>query len=217
MEKIKIGVFGLWRGLSYVQQFNRMEDAVVWAVCDQDEARMQGAKAECGDQLICCGNYDELLDSGIDAVVLCNYFPDHAACAIKAMERGIHVMSECTSAVTLKACVELCETVERTGCKYYLAENYPFMTPLREMTRLCREGTLGDILYAEGEYNHNEPKESLKTLTPGKYHWRAWMPRTYYVTHALGPLMYATGQMPVRVSAFAVHSQSGSYSLFSSA
>ncbi len=32
------------------------------------------------------------------------------------------------------------------------------------------------------------------------------MPRTYYVTHALGPLMHVTGEMPVKVNAFAIHS-----------
>ena len=207
MEKIKIGVFGLWRGMSYLEQFHRMEDAVIWAVCDKNREYVEKARKLVGDQLICCGTYEELLDSGIDAVVLCNYFPEHAARAIQAVEHGVDVMSECTAAPTLKMCAELCEAVERTGRKYYLAENYPFTTPFREMTRLCREGTLGDILYAEGEYNHNEPAEVLKMLTPGKYHWRAWLPRSYYVTHALGPLMYATGQMPVRVSAMAVHSK----------
>ena len=206
MEKIKIGVFGLWRGMSYLEQFHRMEDAVIWAVCDKNREYVEKARKLVGDQLICCGTYEELLDSGIDAVVLCNYFPEHAARAIQAVEHGVDVMSECTAAPTLKLCAELCDAVERTGRKYFLAENYPFMTPLREMTRLCQGGTMGQIVYAEGEYNHDEPKKVLMELSPEKYHWRAWMPKTYYVTHALGPLMYATGQMPVRVSAFAMRS-----------
>ncbi len=206
MEKIRIGVFGLRRGMNYLEQFHGMDDAVVWAVCEKDPEQVKKAREIVGDQLIRCETYEELLDSGIDAVVLCDYFHQHAASAIQAMERGIDVMSECTAAPTLKMCVELCEAVERTGRKYFLAENYPFMTPLREMTRLCQGGTMGQIVYAEGEYNHDEPKKVLMELSPEKYHWRAWMPKTYYVTHALGPLMYATGQMPVRVSAFAMRS-----------
>jgi hypothetical protein len=123
------------------------------------------------------------------------------------MERGIAVFSECPSAPTLASCVKLVETAERTGTKYMIAENYPFSAALLEMKRLREEGTLGRILYAEGEYNHTCPKEELAALTPGKYHWRAWLPRTYYVTHTLGPLMHVTGQTPVKVNAFAVHSE----------
>ena len=154
-----------------------------------------------------CRDYEELLASGLDGVLLCNYFPDHAKCAIRAMELGIAVFSECTAAPTLAECVALVETAERTGAKYMIAENYPFSAALLEMKRLVDGGSLGRILYAEGEYNHTAPRDELAALTPGKYHWRAWLPRTYYVTHTLGPLMHVTGQMPVKVSAFAVHSE----------
>ena len=206
MGKLKIGVFGLWRGMEYVRQFHAHPDTEIWAVCDSDEKRVAEAAGHCGNQIRTYKTYDELLESGVDAVVLCNYFNEHAPAAIKAMERGIDVLSECTAGSTLRECVELVEAVERTGRKNMLAENYPFSRPMREITNLVKGGTLGRILYAEGEYNHTATREDLIALTPGKTHWRAYMPRTYYCTHALGPLMYATGEMPVSVSAYAVHS-----------
>ena len=207
MSKLKIGVFGLWRGMEYVRQFTALDDTEVVAVCDMDDKKFAEARKVCGENVKCFTDYDQLLDSGLDAVVLCNYFNEHAPCAIRALDKGIDVMSECTAGATLKECVELCEAVERSGRRYMLAENYPFSLPMREFTRLCQGGTLGDILYAEGEYNHTGPRSMLAELTPFPRHWRAWLPRTYYVTHALGPLMYATGQMPVSVSANAVHSK----------
>ena len=205
MKQLKIGVFGLWRGGSFLPIVNALENATVHAVCDRDANRVAEALKLCPDALV-CADFDALLDSGIEAVLLCNYFHQHAAYAIRAMKRGIHVFSECTAGSTMKECVELCETVEATGCKYMLAENYPFSAALLEAKRLTDEGHFGRILYAEGEYNHTGPREMLQSLTPEKYHWRAWLPRTYYVTHSLGPLMHITGQMPVQVSAFAVHS-----------
>lgn len=206
MSKVKIGIFGLWRGMEYVRQFHRREDTEVYALCDRNEARRREAAEVCGPGVHQFASFDEMLDSGIDAVVLCNYFNEHAACAIQAMERGVHVLSECTAAPTLAECAALCECVERTGCKYMLAENYPFFPAHMEMTRVCREGLLGRVLYAESEYNHTAPQEGLRELTPGGDHWRAWLPRTYYLTHTLGPLMAITGQTPIQVSAFAVHS-----------
>lgn len=205
MKKIRIGIFGLWRGASFLPILRNFEEAEIAALCEKDEAKLKSALEQVPGAKA-CREFDELLETGIDAVFLCNYFHEHAACAVKAMERGIAVFSECTSAPTLKGCVELVETAERTGTKYMIAENYPFSAALLEMKRLADEGTLGRILYAEGEYNHTCPREELAALTPGKFHWRAWLPRTYYVTHTLGPLMHVTGQMPVKVSAFAVHS-----------
>lgn len=205
MKQLKLGIFGLWRGGAFIHIINSMENATVFAVCDQDESKVAEALKLCPDTKV-CADFDELISSGIDAVLLCNYFHEHAAYAIKAMKRGIHVFSECTAGATMKECVELCETVEETGCKYMLAENYPFSAALLEAERLQLEGSLGKILYAEGEYNHSGPREMLASLTPGKYHWRAWLPRSYYVTHSLGPLMHITKQMPVQVSAFAIHS-----------
>ena len=87
-----------------------------------------------------------------------------------------------------------------------LAENYPFSMNNLKMDEIIQTGALGRLLYAEGEYNHSGSAEQLKYLTPGPYHWRAWMPRTYYVTHAMGPLMYFSRSMPLYVSARAAHS-----------
>jgi predicted dehydrogenase len=77
----------------------------------------------------------------------------------------------------------------------------------REIKRICDSGTLGKILYAEGEYNHPaNPKDTSfqKTYNYFEGHWRNYLPRTYYVTHSLGPIMWATGATPKRVTAMAM-------------
>ena len=205
MEKVKFGIFGLWRGGSFIDVIGTLDRAELIAICDKDEDKVTEALKKCPEAKV-CADFDALLDSGIDAVILANYFHEHAAFAIKAMKRGIHVFSECTAAATMKDCVELCEAVEETGCKYMLGEYYPFTAAMLEAERLQLGGTLGKILYAEGEYNHTADRAGLEHLTPFAYHWRAWMPRTYYLTHSLGPLMHITKQQPTQVSAFAVHS-----------
>lgn len=142
----------------------------------------------------------------MDAVILCNYFNEHAPYAIKALKKGIHVLSETTAASTLKECVELCEAVENADAIYALAENYPYMLCNMELQRLYKEGTLGKVIYAEGEYVHPMNLNDVKYLTPNTLHWRAWGPRTYYLTHSLAPLMFITDTMPKAVNAKSVHS-----------
>lgn len=208
MEKIKIGVFGAWRGNTYIELFRKEEKTELVAICDKKFANEE--KPEELADVECFADFDSFLTHGkklgMNAVFLANYFHQHASYAVKAMEAGMNVVSECTSAATLKECVELVEAVERTGKKYMIAENYPFMLMNLKMDSIVKSGALGRIMYAEGEYNHSGSIEELKYLTPGKYHWRAWLPRTYYVTHAMGPLMYMSGAFPKYVSARAAHS-----------
>ena len=207
---IKIGMFGAWRGSSYIDLISAEDPSVIRivAVCDRQAGKLEGIKGLEEAKLF--DNFDSFIEygkaAGMNAVFLANYFHEHAPFAIKAMEAGMDVISECTSAGTLKECVDLVRTVERTGRKYMIAENYPFSTSNLEMKHQIDGGTLGTLLYAEGEYNHSGNIDELRYLTPSKYHWRAWMPRTYYVTHAMGPLMYMTGSMPKYVSARAAHS-----------
>jgi predicted dehydrogenase len=89
-----------------------------------------------------------------------------------------------------------------------LAENYPYMIFNREMKRVCDTGTLGKFLFAEGEYNHPvsaQDKQFTQDYKGYPTHWRNFLPRTYYITHSLAPLMHVTGARPKRVTAFPVY------------
>ncbi|MBQ8402154.1 MAG: hypothetical protein IJX14_09520, partial [Clostridia bacterium] len=151
--------------------------------------------------------FDAFLEHDMDAVVLANFFHEHAPYAIRCLERGIHVYSECISNGTMAEGVELIRAAEKhPDVVYMLAENYPQMIFNREMHRIAKGGTLGKILYAEGEYNHPGDPEDIGFKKVYNYftkHWRNWNPRSYYITHSLGPVMRATGATPKTVTAFA--------------
>jgi predicted dehydrogenase len=197
--KIKVGVFGVWRGGAYLGVLKNLEEVVVTAICDKNPERIENAKKNCPPNVKIFSDFDEFIDSGLDAVILCNYFNEHTPYAIKAMEKGIHVLSETTASSTLKECVDLCRAVEKTGCTYVLAENYPHMKGCTELKRIISTDTMGSITYAEGEYVHPMSVEESESYAPEKYHWRKYSPRTYYLTHSLAPLMYITETMPKKV------------------
>ena len=201
--EVRIGVMGTLRGASYVEIFTKLEGARVTAVCENNPKSLEKIQKYIDEEHIqVFTDYDEFIASGLfDGVLLANYFFEHVPFAIKAMEHGVHVLSECTPALTLAECVELCRAVERTGCKYMLAENYPFFACNLEMKRLYDSGKLGRALYCEGEYNHPVSAHDKNMLSPGRLHWRNWLPRTYYITHALAPLMHITGDIPKSVNA----------------
>lgn len=196
---LKAGVFGLWRGAAHIMAMEVLDNVEVIAICDRDPQKVEEVKKHCSADVQVCRDFDELLSSGIELVVLCNYLPDHAACAIQALRRGIAVVTECLAASTMKECVELVEAVEETGVYFSMAENSPYGTACLEMQRVYGSGILGDVVYAEAEYCHPSAPDLANQFSPGADHWRKRLPKTYYLTHSLGPLMNMTRLMPRRI------------------
>ncbi|MBQ9131666.1 MAG: Gfo/Idh/MocA family oxidoreductase [Clostridia bacterium] len=207
MKKIRVGVFGVGRGMYLAEAFMLL-DAEIVAICDNHKERREAAMAKLDSSVAAYESFDEFIEHPMDAVILANNFYQHAPYAVECFKRNLHVFCECTSNGTMGEGVELVRAFEKSNSIYMLAENYPQMLFNREMKRIADSGTLGKILYAEGEYNH--PVSAWDTDFTKNYkfypkHWRHFLPRTYYVTHSLGPIMNATGATPKKVTAFAMY------------
>ena len=199
-RKIRVGVVGVGRGQTFIKGAAHAGMELV-AICDRWKEKLDQVAKE--QNVAGYTDYDEFLNHKMDAVIVANYFHEHTPFAIQALQAGKHVMSECTASKTLAECVALARAVEKSKKIYMLAENYPFTAFNLEMARLYRKKVIGEILYAEGEYNHPMSADELLRISPGWNHWRLWMPATYYCTHALAPLMAITGGMPKSVNSLA--------------
>jgi predicted dehydrogenase len=200
-KSIKVGVVGVGRGLSVAQGAEHAGMKLV-ALCDTWEEKLQEAGKK--HSVVTYTDYARFLEHDMDAVVLANHFHEHAPFAIKALEAGKHVMSETSCNATIAEGVALCRAVERSGRIYMLAENYPYCVFNQEMRRIYQSGEIGEVTYAEGEYNHPMSARDRMRISPGMKHWRNWNPSTYYCTHALAPLVYITDTMPVGVNALSI-------------
>ena len=209
MEKIKIGILGAGRGVDVAENFMHLDNCEVVALCDFNKDRLENGLKELGKDVQTFLDFDEFIKTDLDAVIIANYFHEHTPFAIKCFEKGIHVFCECISNGTMAEGVELLRAYEKSSSIFMLAENYPQMIFNREMKRVCEGGTLGKILYAEGEYNHPLNPNDIDFYKGYVYfpeHWRNYLPRSYYVTHSLAPLMWSTGATPKSVCAFGVFS-----------
>jgi predicted dehydrogenase len=201
-KPIRVGVVGIGRGQSFAAGASEAVGMKLVALCDLWKERL----AEVGKRygVATYTSYEKFLEHDLDAVVLANYFHQHAPFAIRALRAGKHVMSETAACKTIGEGVALCRAVERSGRIYMFAENYPFTAFNLEMQRLYRAGEIGEVMYAEGEYNHPMSVEERLRLSPGLEHWRNQLPSTYYCTHALAPLMQITDTRPVSVNALSI-------------
>jgi predicted dehydrogenase len=199
---IRVGVVGVGRGRSFAAGASELVGMKLVALCDTWEQRLQeiGTKHNVATYT----DFDKFLEHDMDAVVLANYFHEHAPFAIKAMGAGKHVMSETICNATIAEGVALCRAVEKSGKTYMLAENYPYTAFNMEMRRVYRGGEIGDVTYAEAEYNHPMSPRDRMAISQGMNHWRNWIPSTYYCTHALAPLVFITQRMPVKVNGLSI-------------
>ncbi len=201
-DKIKVGVVGVGRGAGFAKGAGELVGMELVAICDKWEEKLKKLGDELG--VTTYTDYDKFLEHDMDAVILANYFHQHAPFAIKALKAGKHIMSETTACFTIAQGVELIREVEKSKKIYMFAENYPYMVFNQEMRRLYKAGKVGEFMYGEGEYVHPMSADGANSLSPGINHWRNWIPATYYCTHSLAPIMFITETMPVKVNGFVI-------------
>lgn len=195
MDKIKIGVVGIRRGGTYVKVFHHSDRSEITAICDTDPNNLAAAAEEMHlPDSMCFTDYDEFLNSGIDAVVIGTPIPVHAEQVVKAIKAGKHVFSEVTMAHTIEGCQAIYDAVKASDRKYMLAENYIYLDYIQQWKRYIDDGRIGRIHYAEAEYVHDIRERLYDTGTrPGESYWRTYRPPIHYCTHCLGPLLYLAG------------------------
>ncbi len=203
MDIIRVGVVGVGRGKCFMDPLLQGIGYRLTAVCDIWEAGLEEVKKSNPD-IKTFTNYHEFLTEDFEVVVLANYFHEHALFAIEAIRAGKHVISETLPAGTMAELCALVKTVRASQKLYMLAENYPFIACNQEMRRLYENGEIGEVMYAEGEYNHPFTAPAQNKLAPEETHWRNLLPSTYYSTHALAPLMTTTATLPVSVTGFSI-------------
>ncbi len=199
--RLRVGIVGR-RGASGAAGL-RAAGAEVFALCDLDAETLE----QMGQQLGVpperrFTRYEDLLASGVDAVVVGTPMHLHAPQCVAALEAGKHALSEVTAAVSLSQCRELLAAVrrgQRHGLVYMLAENYCYSRQNVLVRALAAAGDFGDPYYAEGEYLHDV--KSLHHHPDGSPTWRAtWQVGRNgctYGTHSLGPVMQWLGLEPI--------------------
>ncbi len=206
MEKIRVGILGLRRGIAHLRNFLAVEHADVVAACDRfpyyrDQARTLLERQDSSAELL--PEYEDLLERKPDAVVIASNGRLQVEHACTALEAGCHVLSEVPGADSEEELIRLREAVERTGLTYMLAENacYAGFVPL--WRRWILEDRFGPVSIAEAEYLHYLPQTLFtpdgKRLSPSQARsgggvnarpiWRADQPPIQYLTHDLGPLL----------------------------
>ncbi|MDA1190474.1 MAG: Gfo/Idh/MocA family oxidoreductase [Candidatus Poribacteria bacterium] len=201
MAELKVGIVGAPRGSSFIAAIGAVTETELVAVCDINEANLNRTADHHGVPNRFT-EYEAMLESGIDMVVVSTPMSLHVPQSVAALERGIHVLSEVTAATTLEQCVQLRDAAVNSSAKYMLSENYCYMRPNVLVKSLVEHGLFGEIYFAEGEYVHDV--KFLHHTADGKPTWRYYdqvgKNGCTYGTHSLGPVLQWFKEPVVTVS-----------------
>ncbi len=190
-KQVNLGIVGGRRGAAFNKALKILEDKVrLVAICDISKEVLSAWQRE-RPEIKIFDDFDELLRKGdCDAVYLATPFKLHAKQAIKAMEAGVHVLSEVIAATTLDECWKLVDSVKSTGMKYMLAENCCYLRSNMMILNMVEKGVFGELTYAEGAYIHD--CRNLFFDDHGHLTWRGSLLRehsgNFYPTHSLEPV-----------------------------
>jgi len=149
MEQVRWGIVGFGNmGAMHCQYLNagEIEGAVLTAICDIKEERLEEAKKIYGDSVKTFTTHKEMFESGlVDAVIVATPHYFHPPICIDALNAGINVISEKPIGVYTKQAEELIEVAKKSDKLFGLMFNQrtnPIYIKARE---LVQGGELGEL------------------------------------------------------------------------
>lgn len=148
MNEVRVGIIGLGNmGTTHAQNISKGEVANMrlTAICDIAPVRREYAEKHFADAKV-FDNAQAMYDSGlIDAVIIAVPHYDHPPLAIKAFEKGLHVMCEKPAGVYTKQVLEMNEAAEKSGKVFGIMYNQRTNPAYQKIRELVQSGQLGTI------------------------------------------------------------------------
>ena len=144
-------------------------------------------------------SWEKLCASGdIDLIINATPWKWHAPICIAAMESGKHAAVEVPAAITLKECLDLVDTSERTKRHCVMLENCCYDFFEAATIQMAQDGLFGDLVSAEGAYIHEIVASYVKRsdrYDGALWRWEEQLAANgnLYPTHGLGPIAWAFG------------------------
>lgn len=139
---VRIGIVGAGiAGERHADAFSRQPGAVVAAVADVDADRGKRIAARFNARYD--ADYRDMLESGIDAVIVCVPHALHLQCARDAASAGAHILMEKPIATTIEDAEEILAATRKAGVLLMLGYVHRFRPEVEMARRLIQDGRLG--------------------------------------------------------------------------
>lgn len=150
--KVVIIGCGARGGEAYGRYFIESEDAQIVAICDINQARLDGFRKEFNlSPDVCFTNYNDLFALGkiADVCVVALMDKDHHDVAIKAMSLGYHLLLEKPVCGTAEQCKEIRDYAESHNLLVTVCHVMRYTSYYRYLKKLIADGAIGQIMGIE--------------------------------------------------------------------
>jgi predicted dehydrogenase len=148
---VRIGVIGCGQiAQSHLDNYSRIPDAKVIALCDIKESALVGSAKKFGvSSENCYEKFRDLLKRpDIDAVDICLHNNLHMPATVAGLEAGKHVYCEKPMAGAYRDAVTMLEAAKRTKRNLHIQLSTIYQSATRAAKELIEAGDLGEIYHA---------------------------------------------------------------------
>ena len=189
-DQVNVAIVGLGFGAEFIPIYKKHPNAVCYAICQRNEARLN----EVGDAFGIdkrYTSYEELLaDPDVDAVHINTPIAAHGQMSIDGLKAGKHVACTVPMATTTEECLRIVEEQQKSGKSYMMMETAIYTREYLYAKELVDAGKLGDIQFLRGSHQQNMG-------LPGWPSYWYGFPPMHYATHAVCPLAAIAGNLMI--------------------
>jgi predicted dehydrogenase len=134
---------GMW-GRPLVERYSDVLEFV--GLCDVNPLRLEVAKRTIGVECPTFTSLDEMLDRAKpELLTVTTVDADHEACIVKALDRGVDVLTEKPMVIDEAQCRSVLEAERRSGRSLGVTFNYRFAPKHRKIKELLQAGEIGRV------------------------------------------------------------------------
>jgi len=154
---MKIGIisFAHMHAYSYAQAVSQLPDVELAGIADEDQVR--GKQAAERFQTVFFSQYEDLLASGIDAVIVTSENAKHREHVVAAAKAGKHVLCEKPLATTISDAEAMIQACRENNVMLKTAFPVRYNTSIARVKQIVQEGKLGRIIAFKGTNRGKNP------------------------------------------------------------
>lgn len=153
VKNVKIGImsFAHMHAYSYAHAVKQVPGAELSAIADDDSARGRNAAKQFDAPFL--PGYKELLESDVDAVIICSENSAHADLTVAAAAAGKHVLVEKPISTTIADAHRMIAACRDAGVKLHVAFPVRYQPAVARVKRMLADGAIGRVIAIKGT-NH---------------------------------------------------------------
>jgi predicted dehydrogenase len=192
-QGLRVALVGLQFGLEFAPIYQAHPDVAEFAICDTDRERVDLIAEKFGIERTFYSLEDVLADDDIDAVHLVTPVTMHGEQSIAVLEAGKHCACTIPMALTEDELRRIVDLQKNTGLHYMMMETAVYTREFLYVKELVDAGKFGRLAFARGAH--------LQDMEGWPDYWQGFPP-LQHITHALSPVLAATGARATKVHCF---------------